>query len=632
MASRAGRALLVGGLLAAVAALAAVALVAWRRVDRLPPPREPTPVEQRTAAWLAGGLAPTGTAVEHLAAGRAAQRANLPARDAEALRHFTEALTLDPASPAALGGWLGAFAEASGDLPDGDELREAHKLAAWGLRLHPASPELLVGWARLLLLTPSERNAAEALAAAEKAAAGAGGAEALLAMAQARLASDPGAAAETAARAREADPEDRRPLLLGARARWQAGDARGTLDLLEKRLALDPGHPIALSLQARVLVAVGRIDAARAVLRRWSAAARSAEPVLLQAMLAYQVDGDLAEGRRLLQRARELPADDFLLARSLAHAAAVERASGDVPAARRLVDQALARVPGSGPARFQEALLAFGRGDAVAHRQAAGVVGLRAGVLAARVLAARTQELAGQLDEAIASWEALASGRPRDLTLLLEAAAAMVRLRAPGRAMPLLLRASALDPALPRARRGITDYWEGPGSLAAAARRIEGLAVEELVAGPALAGAATCELLLGRTQAAEALTGRAIAAAPQLARARVLRAQLWLDRGRAPEATREAAAALEAEQANAVALEVMARALESLGRPDAAEVRRRALAADPRLETARLGEARRLLREGQREKARELLRRILAEDPEEAQARGALLDAESRGK
>jgi tetratricopeptide (TPR) repeat protein len=235
------------------------------------------------------------------------------------------------------------------------------------------------------------------------------------------------------------------------------------------------------------------------------------------------------------------------------------------------------------------------------------------------------------VDEAIAAWEALAAGSG-DLPLVLRAAAAMGRLRAPGRAAPLLLRAALLDPAAPRARRQLTEYWEGPGALATAARELEAMAVEERIAGPALAAAATCELLLGRTGPAAALAQRAAAAAPQLARARVILSQASLDRGRVGDAIREASIALEAEPASAVALEVLARALEAAGRGDAAEVRRRALAADPRLATARLGEARRLLRLGQRDKGVALLRQILADDPEDALARGALLDAETHAR
>jgi tetratricopeptide (TPR) repeat protein len=630
MPGRAGRAFLFAVLAAAVAGLAAIGVAAWRGVGRLPVARELTPPEERAAAWRAAGLSPGGTPEAHVAAGREALRADLPGRDVEALRHFTEALALDPGRLEALAGWIEAYAAASGEDPDGDELRDAHRLATWALEREPGRADVLAAWSRLLLLVPGERNGADALAAAEKAVAAGGGADALLALARARLGPDPSGAAEAAARAAQVDPADRRPLTLGALARWRAGDARGALEWLERRLALDPGQPVALALQARILVAVGRTDAARQALRRWAGAA-AAEPVLLQAMLAYQIDGDLEEGRRLLERARALPADDFLLARILAHLAAVERARGDAAAARRLVDQALARVPGSGPARYQEALLAFGRGDAPAHRQAAGVLAGRAGPEEARILAARTMELAGQVDEAIAAWEALAAGS-RDLPLVLRAAGAMARLRAPGRAVPLLLRASALDPAAPRARRRLTDYWEGPGGLAAAARELQSLAAEERMVGPALAAAATCELLLGRSRPAEALAQRAAAAAPQLARARVVLAQVLLDRGRVGEATREASAAVEAEPASAVALEVLARALEAAGRGDAADVRRRALAIDPGLPTARLAESRRLLRQGRRDPALAILRQLVAEDPDDALARGALLDAQVRAR
>jgi len=130
--------------------------------------------------------------------------------------------------------------------------------------------------------------------------------------------------------------------------------------------------------------------------------------------------------------------------------------------------------------------------------------------------------------------------------------------------------------------------------------------------------------------AAEGLAGRASSLAPQAARPRLVRAQARLDRGQPAEALREAAAALEAEPQDAVGLEIMARALEGLGRADALEARRKALAADPRLASARVAQARGLLREGQKDKARQLLRQLLAEEPEQAQARAALFELEGR--
>jgi tetratricopeptide (TPR) repeat protein len=75
---------------------------------------------------------------------------------------------------------------------------------------------------------------------------------------------------------------------------------------------------------------------------------------------------------------------------------------------------------------------------------------------------------------------------------------------------------------------------------------------------------------------------------------------------------------------------VRARALEASGRlTEAAEARQRALEIDPGLASARLGEARRLLREKKRDKGLAALRQLVADDPEDAAARGALLDAEA---
>lgn len=627
MALGARRALLWILLAMTVAALAAIALLAWRAIGHRATPREPTPVELRVAAWVAEGLRATGTAAERVAAGRQALAADLPGKDREAARHFQMALALDPARLDALAGWL--LASAAAEDADPDQLRELPPLAAWALERDPARGDLLAAWARLLLLVPGQ-SGAESTAVARKAVDSGGGIEAFLALALAQLGSDPAGAVAAADRALALAGGDRRPLLLAARVRWQVGEARAALDLVEKRLDLDAGHPAALALQVEILAGVGRLDAARQILRRWAGPGTSALPVLYQALVACQLDGDLAEARRLLQRARGLPGDDLLQARVLAHLAAVERAGGSVEAASRLVEQALARAPQSAPARYQEALLAFARGDAALHRAAAGALGRRAGERLERELAARTMELSGRTDGAVAAWEELAGGS-RDLALVLRAAGAQARLGATGRAAALLRRAAGLGPVAARGPSPLTDFWEGPPALSAAAREIAAaFAADEGQASLALSAAATCELLLGRTAAAEALAARAANLSPQATHPRLVRAQAWLERGRPAEAAREAAAATAVEPQNAVALEILARALESMGRGDAVEARRRALAADPRLAGARLGEARRLAREGQRGRSRQLLRQILAEEPEQAQARAALFESESR--
>jgi len=61
------------------AALAWVALAILAACQRPPPPRRPTPVEERVAAWRADPALPGGTADQLVARGGAAQAAGTPA-------------------------------------------------------------------------------------------------------------------------------------------------------------------------------------------------------------------------------------------------------------------------------------------------------------------------------------------------------------------------------------------------------------------------------------------------------------------------------------------------------------------------------------------------------------------------
>ncbi|HTN51075.1 MAG TPA: tetratricopeptide repeat protein, partial [Anaeromyxobacter sp.] len=241
-----------------------------------------------------------------------------------------------------------------------------------------------------------------------------------LAAGLAELRRDPAAAARDLEAAAADLPADRRLLGAAARARWAAGDAPGALALAERRLALDPGHPGALALEVEVLTASDRIEEARAALARWAAAdPGSALPPLLQARLDYQLEGDLAGARRLLEAALDKRPGEFTAARILAHRAAVERAAGDARAAAAAAEEAVRRVPGSAPARFQAALLAFDAGNAAALRESAGVLGGRAGPVVEALLAARSAELSGTLDDADRAYDAVAERAAWDLEVLM---------------------------------------------------------------------------------------------------------------------------------------------------------------------------------------------------------------------
>jgi tetratricopeptide (TPR) repeat protein len=622
----------VGLALVALAGAAAVAFL--RRAPAPAAPPAPNAVEARLESWREAGLLPAAPppdaalAASRIEAGAAALAADLPARTAEALRTFREALALAPRSAAAVAGYATAFAEGSGADADGTELRANHEMVRAALAEAPR-PDLQAAYARLLLVVPGDGNVAEATAVATRAVSAApADPAARLALGLAELRRDPQAAARRLEEAALAAPSDRRLLTAAARARWAAGDAAAAVALAERRLALDPAHPGALALQAEVLAACDRIPEARAALERWASVEPDAPlPPLLLARLAYQRDDDLAAARRLLDAALARRPDEFVAARALAHRAAVELAAGDVAAAEAAVSQALARVPASAPARFQAAILAHRRGDAAALRESAGVLGDRGGPVAARLLAARSAELSGTDEEAQEAFLALAGAAPRDPGVLLSAAGALARMRAGGRALEVARRALERDPAEGRLRRAPTDYWEGAAPLVEASRRLEAIGrAESRGSATAFAAAAYAELLLGRTVAADRLARLALAASPQALPPVLVLAQLALDRGQARQALALATAAVDANPHQGVALAIRGRALEALGRNlDAEGVHRAAAEAGPELATPRLALARLLARRGEAGEARALLEGLLAESPDLAEPRGALL-------
>jgi tetratricopeptide (TPR) repeat protein len=634
--ARSGKGWLRAALAVAVLAAAAggVALVLRRRA----PPTEappPTVVERLVEEWrVAGLLGPTpirdaSLAAARVDAGQAALAADLPPRTTEALGAFREALALSPRrADAAIAGYATAFADGAGEEPSGAELRVVHELVSSGLAAG-ARADLQAAFARLLLLVPSPANLSEALAAASRAAAAAPGDPSVrLALGLAELHRDPAAAARILEEAAAAAPSDRRLLTAAARARWAVGDAAGALALAGRRLALDPGHAGALALRAEVLAASDRPAEARAALERWTAAEPLAPvPHLLLARLAYQRDDDLAAARRQLDAALALKPDDFTAARAHAHRAAIELAGGDTAAAQAAVQRALQLVPASAPARFQGAVLAFLRGDAAGLRESAGVLGDRGGTLLARALAARSAELTATDEEALQAYRALASAVPRDPAALLAIAGALARLRASGPALEIARRALERDVAEGRLRRPPTDFWEGPTPLVEASRRLENIGRSEAQgSATAQAAAAACEVLLGRTVAAERLARLAAAAAPQWPAPVALLAQIALDRGDARRALGHADAALESSPLDAPALAVRARALEALGRNlDAEKAHRLASEAGPDLVTPRLALVRLLARRGEAREAAALAAALLREDPGLAEARGALL-------
>ncbi|HET9553209.1 MAG TPA: hypothetical protein VFP50_09600, partial [Anaeromyxobacteraceae bacterium] len=199
-------AVLAGALLAGGAAGA----LYWAHRPADPPPPPPTPIEERAAAWRAEPGLPAGTADDLVARGAALLASDLPERTAAARAAFRGALARDPHRLDALAGLVTAFADGAGEEPDGDGLKEAHALLAFALSRTPGRADLLAAQARLLLLVRSEKNDAEAIAAARQArAASPADAGAVLALGLALLPREPEAAAAALEGPAVAASEDR---------------------------------------------------------------------------------------------------------------------------------------------------------------------------------------------------------------------------------------------------------------------------------------------------------------------------------------------------------------------------------------------------------------------------------------
>jgi hypothetical protein len=437
-------------------------------------------VEEAAARWRADAGLPVGAADELTARGQALLREDLPQSALAARAAFRAALVREPGRLDAVAGLATAFADAAGEEPDGEGLKEAHALLSWGLAQAPTRADLMAARARLLLLAPSQANDAEALSLALRAAAaGPSDPGAALAFGLARLASSPAAAAEAMERAAEASPEDRRLLTAAARARHAAGEPEAALRLAEARLAQDAGHEGMLALAAEVEAEAGLADRAARRLEAWRARSPGAVlPSYLLARLMAQLEGDLRRAAALLDEAAPHATGDFQVARLQALRAAVALAMGDEPRARQAVAEALARVPASAPAQYQAARLAFLKGDRSALRLAAGVVGARCGRGPAALLAARQAELGSPtLEDAARAWEAWAATGPRDPSLPLAAAGAVARIGLTGPALQLADGAVRVDPLEGRLRPDLSECWEGPGALVEAARRLEAIGV-----------------------------------------------------------------------------------------------------------------------------------------------------------
>lgn len=599
----------------------------------------PSPADQAALSilegWREAEAAPFATAAElsRLARGYAATDTREGRR--RAVDTFRRALVRSPDDWKAMAGY--AQARALLAIEDGDEagLRQATELLGYALRKAGTLVEPHVARATILAATGSDGDLLVAQDEAELARKlGPDEPEALLAVGRSFLEKNPKYAMETLELAQRKSPELRAiPLALGE-AYLRLGRLADARAAFERRLVLAPDDPAGHLALARLDASLGGWELARTRLAKLPGMGRStADLRLLEAQIAYQIDGRLELARTVLTELAARDHDRRRKVRALLHLAAVEQAAGRLAEAEQVTRTALDLDPKGAPLQFRLALILLERGQPeeahAALAKAASAMPDRAqrAIVQARIHAAR-----GRTDDAQAEYARAMALAPLQAGPYLLAAALYAQFGALPQALGLVRRALEADPAWFRAHRALTDYHENRRYLTIAVGGLELLASSQDEVPLVLGAVAAARYQAGDSAGAEKAARRATAAGPRALAARLYLGQLAIDRGRAGEALAQLEMALEIDPRCAPAQVLAARAQLLLGRWDEARRHvRLALDSNSDFVPALARDAEALARAGRREAALALLRQAYRYDPDDIEVR-RLLDMIERGE
>lgn len=467
-----GRVVVVALVLLLIAAASGAAFVFKDRLLGRSRPHEqevlPEAVTAILPAWKIANPETTGTAAEHLAAGRrflSEDRVDAYGRAAE---EFQKALILDPKSDDALAGYVQAVALGRGAHLDEAAHEDAQRLISAAERRSKRDPKTVLAHAYLLLTQPQKTNNAEqSRALAEEAL---GKTKDPDAIAQAHLiigrswqSTSSALAIESLTRALELDPNLKPALFERALAHEASGDTAAALKDLQKRLSIDPDHWESSRKLAHLYRDAARLELAREVYRSVLAKNPDHPGARLElAVFQYQAERRLPEAlgelRGMAKRLQRY--DDREQAELLTHLATAERLAGNEGAALDAATRAAKLAPADGAPWLQLYLLALKReqpGEAdkalEALRGKLRDPGLEA------LLEGRLRMAQGRYDDAVAAFDRAVSADPRRIDARLLAGVAAASAGKAELAYRHLFEAAKWDPARgPRASTSTRFY------------------------------------------------------------------------------------------------------------------------------------------------------------------------------
>lgn len=467
--------LLVASGMAVIAGVGAVGMAlgsrAWPAGANAAPSPLPPELEAVLPKWRMAHPQLIGGAAEKVERARELLARDRTREAVEARDLFQEAVLVDPASDAAIAGYVRAVVRSRGRRIDSATYDEALALIELSARRSARDPDVLLAHAQLLLCRADRPEVlTEARALAEEAAGKAQNAklraEALYVVGRTWQPVSSELALKQFDDALTLNPELRAAWFERALAHERTGHHGRALQDLQRRLAIDPDHWPSNRELARMHQETGRSREARAIYEQLLQKDPEAHRAKLAlAVLGYQVEDRLEEAlttlRGMAKRLDAVAEPEQL--EVLTHLAAAERIAGHLSESEAAATRALAVDPSDVAAHLQLFLLEVERGaPGPASRHLERLTGGLGDPALAKVLEGRLRLLEEKWDEAIAAFSAAAELDDRRVDAQLLAGIAAVSAGRRDVAITHLSQVLRWDPVRPLPEGAGPRRWVDP--------------------------------------------------------------------------------------------------------------------------------------------------------------------------
>jgi cellulose synthase operon protein C len=645
----------IGRIAAILAAVAGLAVVVGGVVVLGPELFEKTtdagvnPLRRAKPAWEKQFPSVTGTAQEHIDAGRTQMKLDTAAGYRKADEELRQALLIEVGNVSAIASWVENFTHLPAVRADVEAVQLAQEAIEYAAKKEPDNVDVVRAQGLLRLAMNDTDGAQRELARAQRLAPDS--ADTLLAHARSHVDRNPQDALALVQQVRARDSTLKSAVVVEGAAQRRLGGYKEAREALGARLAEDPTNTGALKEMAKLELDVGNPEQAiEALTRLLAAEERDVDAHLMRAKIAYQAlptanglqraDGYLD----VVLKQHESAAGELLLP-TLAHAAYVKAELGNLDEAQKLAERARA-TDGSYP----PALFVLGRIYALQKSYDEAKKALEQAVRTSmardqfyepvtRTELARVQALSGDIPSALRNYDQAIEYDPRYLRAHFGLASTYIAEKplSPERAtqaMTVMRRAWENDPHWDSDRLVLSDYPTPRRDLIAFADAFANAKVtdtgdDESLIAQKHAAEAMIRYQAGQRAEAENLTRKSLAADRANLFALLYLGVIEYNAGRFPDARKRLRLAIDTTGTpHAVTRLYLARAEMKTGDVEAARKRLQDLVdQEPNFVQAAFSRAMLMRQEGLTAQANDELRKIVRADADYTPAKRALSEA-----